>query len=59
MLLALLTTMVFVQGGEFFMGTDQPEPKYADAGAGLRDMMKAESPRVRVRSIRSLSTVMK
>lgn len=49
MLLALLTTMVFVQGGEFFMGTDQPEPKYADAGAGLRDMMKAESPRVRVK----------
>ena len=49
MLLALLATMVFVPGGEFFMGSDAPEIKFADLGPGLRDMIKAESPRVRVR----------
>jgi formylglycine-generating enzyme required for sulfatase activity len=49
MLLSLLVTMVFVPGGEFFMGSDAPEAKLADVGPGLREMIKAESPRIRVR----------
>jgi formylglycine-generating enzyme required for sulfatase activity len=49
MLLALLATMVFIPGGEFFMGSDQADTKFADAGPGLREMMKAESPRVRAK----------
>ena len=49
MLLALLVTMVFVPGGEFFMGSDVPEAKLSAVGPGLREMMKAESPRIHVR----------
>jgi formylglycine-generating enzyme required for sulfatase activity len=49
MLLALLMSRVFVPGGEFFMGSELPEAKLADVGPGLREMMKAESPRIRAR----------
>lgn len=49
MVLALLATIVFIPGGEFFMGSDDIDAKFGTMGAGLLGMLRAESPRVHLK----------
>ena len=50
MLFVLLATMVFIPAGKFHMGTDSAviDEKFANSGPGLRNMLKAETPRIPV-----------